>query len=71
MQQVDGFRSGERDYSKLEGDTGPLVCVRVRVGMARSGPAVCSCQLENAELSKQVPRAPLIHLHGIPETAAG
>lgn len=27
MQQVDGFLSGERDYSKLEGDTGPLVWV--------------------------------------------
>jgi alpha-1,3-mannosyltransferase len=27
MQQVDGFRAGERDYSKLEGDTGPLVYV--------------------------------------------
>ncbi|ORX35727.1 putative Dol-P-Man:Man(5)GlcNAc(2)-PP-Dol alpha-1,3-mannosyltransferase [Kockovaella imperatae] len=25
MQQVDGFLAGERDYSKLEGDTGPLV----------------------------------------------
>jgi alpha-1,3-mannosyltransferase len=27
MQQVEGFRAGERDYSKLEGDTGPLVYV--------------------------------------------
>jgi hypothetical protein len=27
MQQVDMFLSGERDYSKLEGDTGPLVWV--------------------------------------------
>ncbi|KAF3332174.1 dol-P-Man:Man(5)GlcNAc(2)-PP-Dol alpha-1,3-mannosyltransferase [Carex littledalei] len=25
MSQVDGFLSGERDYSKLKGDTGPLV----------------------------------------------
>ena len=25
MQQVSGFRDGERDYTKLEGDTGPLV----------------------------------------------
>lgn len=25
MSQVEGFLSGERDYSKLEGDTGPLV----------------------------------------------
>ncbi|KAL1411484.1 dolichyl-P-Man:Man(5)GlcNAc(2)-PP-dolichol alpha-1,3-mannosyltransferase [Vanrija albida] len=25
MQQVDGFLAGERDYSKLEGETGPLV----------------------------------------------
>ncbi|WOO81107.1 Dol-P-Man:Man(5)GlcNAc(2)-PP-Dol alpha-1,3-mannosyltransferase [Vanrija pseudolonga] len=25
MQQVDGFLTGERDYSKLEGETGPLV----------------------------------------------
>lgn len=25
MSQVDGFLGGERDYSKLEGDTGPLV----------------------------------------------
>lgn len=29
MQQVDGFLGGERDYSKLEGDTGPLVYVVV------------------------------------------
>ena len=27
MQQVSGFRDGERDYTKLEGDTGPLVYV--------------------------------------------
>jgi alpha-1,3-mannosyltransferase len=27
MQQVEGFLDGERDYSKLEGDTGPLVYV--------------------------------------------
>lgn len=25
MQQVDMFLSGERDYSKIEGETGPLV----------------------------------------------
>ncbi|CAJ0915452.1 8098_t:CDS:2, partial [Entrophospora sp. SA101] len=25
MQQVSGFLNGERDYQKLEGDTGPLV----------------------------------------------
>ncbi len=25
MEQVEGFLSGETDYSKLEGDTGPLV----------------------------------------------
>ena len=25
MSQVTGFLGGERDYSKLEGDTGPLV----------------------------------------------
>lgn len=25
MKQVSGFLGGERDYSKLEGDTGPLV----------------------------------------------
>jgi alpha-1,3-mannosyltransferase len=25
MKQVTGFIGGERDYSKLEGDTGPLV----------------------------------------------
>jgi alpha-1,3-mannosyltransferase len=25
MQQVEGFAAGERDYLKLEGDTGPLV----------------------------------------------
>ena len=31
MQQVDGFLSGERDYSKLQGDTGPLVYVLFHV----------------------------------------
>lgn len=25
MKQVTGFTGGERDYSKLKGDTGPLV----------------------------------------------
>lgn len=25
MNQVDGFLGGERDYTKLKGDTGPLV----------------------------------------------
>jgi alpha-1,3-mannosyltransferase len=27
MQEVGGFISGERDYTKLKGDTGPLVYV--------------------------------------------
>lgn len=25
MQEVEGFINGERDYTKLKGDTGPLV----------------------------------------------
>lgn len=25
MQEVEGFLNGERDYTKLKGDTGPLV----------------------------------------------
>jgi alpha-1,3-mannosyltransferase len=25
MQEVEGFLTGERDYRKLKGDTGPLV----------------------------------------------
>jgi len=33
MQQVSGFRDGERDYTKLEGDTGPLVYVPLLLGL--------------------------------------
>jgi alpha-1,3-mannosyltransferase len=31
MQEVEGFILGERDYTKLKGDTGPLVYVSIRV----------------------------------------
>ena len=51
MQQVSGFRDGERDYTKLEGDTGPLVYVPSHLTHTKD----------------QIPSTTSIHLHPPPE----
>jgi hypothetical protein len=51
MQQVSGFRDGERDYTKLEGDTGPLVYVPSHLTYPND----------------QIPGITSLHLHSFPE----
>lgn len=55
MQQVDMFISGERDYSKIEGETGPLVYVFTKLSLS---PVF--------QLTMQIPRSPPLHLQGLP-----